>query len=231
MRDFRDAKAMAHALRDALQVKAVETTHSECLELIAKTFGFENWNILSAKIEVARSLAPDAPALAPAAVHDQAPQKTAYHCSFCGKSQHVVRLLIAGPTVFICEECVGACTEIIEDQEIWNLLKADEERGNQAYPAVLEYVRAMSTEDVASCVERSKNGVERQRLHLQRVQRILAMRSGETPAAGLASPEFAYLRNKTREDLLALEQYAQRDLKRYEDTLRIATTVLGTRGP
>jgi Glyoxalase superfamily protein len=39
MRDFRDAKAMAHALRDALKVRAVETTHSECLELIAKAFG------------------------------------------------------------------------------------------------------------------------------------------------------------------------------------------------
>ena len=39
MRDFRDAKAMAHTLRDALKAKAVETTHSECLELIAKTFG------------------------------------------------------------------------------------------------------------------------------------------------------------------------------------------------
>ena len=41
MRDFRDAKAMAHALRGALQVKAVEITHSECLELIAKAFGHE----------------------------------------------------------------------------------------------------------------------------------------------------------------------------------------------
>ena len=41
MRDFRDAKTMAHALRDALQVKAVETTHSECLELIAKAFGYD----------------------------------------------------------------------------------------------------------------------------------------------------------------------------------------------
>ena len=67
MRDFRDAKTMAHALRDALQVKAVETTHSECLELIAKAFGYANWNILSAKIEAAQSRASDAPPLAPAA--------------------------------------------------------------------------------------------------------------------------------------------------------------------
>jgi Glyoxalase superfamily protein/Clp amino terminal domain, pathogenicity island component len=51
MRDFRDAKAMARALRDALNAKAVETTHTEALELIAKAFGYDNWNILSAKIE------------------------------------------------------------------------------------------------------------------------------------------------------------------------------------
>jgi hypothetical protein len=54
MRDFRDAKIIAHALRDALKAKAVETTHSESLELIAKAFGYENWNILSAKIDAAK---------------------------------------------------------------------------------------------------------------------------------------------------------------------------------
>jgi len=32
--------------------------------------------------------------------------KTTLHCTFCGKSQHEVRKLIAGPTVFICDECV-----------------------------------------------------------------------------------------------------------------------------
>jgi hypothetical protein len=54
MRDFRDAKAMARALRNALKAKGVETTHSQSLELIATAFGYANWNILSAKIEAAR---------------------------------------------------------------------------------------------------------------------------------------------------------------------------------
>ena len=45
MRDFRDAKAMAHALRNGLKAKAVETTHSECLKLLAKAFGCESWNV------------------------------------------------------------------------------------------------------------------------------------------------------------------------------------------
>lgn len=45
--------------------------------------------------------------------------KHALYCSFCGKSQHEVYKLIAGPTVFICDECVGLCTEIItEDNKI-----------------------------------------------------------------------------------------------------------------
>ena len=76
MRDFRDAKAMAHTLRDALKVKAVETTHSECLELIARAFGYENWNILSAKIEAARSSASDAGALHAAATTVPEPDNT-----------------------------------------------------------------------------------------------------------------------------------------------------------
>src|SRR5580700_1556436 len=51
MRDFRDAKAMAQTLRDALKQKSVSLTHSESLELIAKVFGFHDWNELSAKIQ------------------------------------------------------------------------------------------------------------------------------------------------------------------------------------
>ena len=39
--------------------------------------------------------------------------KNILYCSFCGKSQHEVRKLIAGPTVFICDECVELCMDII----------------------------------------------------------------------------------------------------------------------
>jgi ATP-dependent Lon protease len=51
MRDFRDAKAMAQTLRDALKTKSVSLTHSESLELVAKSFGVPNWNFLAAKIQ------------------------------------------------------------------------------------------------------------------------------------------------------------------------------------
>lgn len=37
------------------------------------------------------------------------------YCSFCAKSQHEVRKLIAGPTVFICNECVDLCNEIVRE--------------------------------------------------------------------------------------------------------------------
>jgi ClpX C4-type zinc finger/Glyoxalase superfamily protein len=230
MRDFRDAKTMAHALRDALLLKAVETTHSECLELIAKTFGYENWNILSAKIEAARPHAPAVPALSPAAAHDATPKTL--HCSFCGKSQHDVRALIAGPAVFICDECVALCDGIVEDEKIRSLLKADEEGGHQGYPATTEYLRAKSTAELASGVEHSRHLAERHRLERSLIQRMLAVRDGEPPAADLlASPAFARLKDRTREELLALAQEAEGRRKGYEDALRIAAAVLDARGP
>lgn len=42
----------------------------------------------------------------------------ALHCSFCGKSQHEVAKLIAGPMVFICNECVAICDEVIAGQPV-----------------------------------------------------------------------------------------------------------------
>ena len=38
------------------------------------------------------------------------------YCSFCGKSQHEVRKLIAGPSVYVCDECVELCNDIIRDE-------------------------------------------------------------------------------------------------------------------
>jgi len=51
MRDYRDAKAMAKAMRETLATRNIEITHSEALEIVARQFGVETWNILSAKIE------------------------------------------------------------------------------------------------------------------------------------------------------------------------------------
>ncbi len=52
--------------------------------------------------------------------------KNTLYCSFCGKSQHEVRKLIAGPTVFICDECVELCMDIIREETKASGLKSSE---------------------------------------------------------------------------------------------------------
>jgi ATP-dependent Clp protease ATP-binding subunit ClpX len=50
--------------------------------------------------------------------------KNTLYCSFCGKSQHEVRKLIAGPTVFICDECVELCMDIIREESKTHIVKS-----------------------------------------------------------------------------------------------------------
>jgi hypothetical protein len=50
--------------------------------------------------------------------------KSTLYCSFCGKRQHEVRKLIAGPTVFICDECVDLCKDIIQEENKSSLGKS-----------------------------------------------------------------------------------------------------------
>ena len=52
--------------------------------------------------------------------------KNILYCSFCGKSQHEVRKLIAGPTVFICDECVELCMDIIKEESKDSFIKNQE---------------------------------------------------------------------------------------------------------
>ena len=52
--------------------------------------------------------------------------KNTLYCSFCGKSQHEVRKLIAGPTVFICDECVELCMDIIREENKTQIVKSAE---------------------------------------------------------------------------------------------------------
>ena len=50
--------------------------------------------------------------------------KNLIHCSFCGKDQHEVRRLIAGQTVFICDECVELCKDILREENESSLVKS-----------------------------------------------------------------------------------------------------------
>jgi hypothetical protein len=157
MRDFRDAKAMAHSLRDGLKANAIQTTHSESLELIAKAFGYDNWNILSAKIDAAPSRSN--PVSSP---QNRTPQEKLLYCSFCGKNQHEVQKLIAGPAVYICDGCVDLCVDFV-DEHLLRLVEGDEKSA-----------RAMSTERLQHYLEHATKGAERFRLTLQRVEIMLA---------------------------------------------------------
>jgi ClpX C4-type zinc finger protein/glyoxalase superfamily protein len=213
MRDFRDAKVMAHSLRDALKTKAMEITHSESLELIAKTFGYENWNILSAKIDTAQPRAGST-------AGQQGPTPPAIlYCSFCGKNQHEVKSLVAGPHVFICDECIDVCVDII-DEQLLRLIEGDEASA-----------RAMSTERLSHYVEHARKGEQRNRLVLQRIDRMLAIRRNAEPVDDdiLTSSGIIHLKNKTIDELLAMQKYSQDQLKRYEQALRTATPVLNER--
>jgi ATP-dependent Clp protease ATP-binding subunit ClpX len=60
------------------------------------------------------------------ATHTGSDSKNTLYCSFCGKSQHEVRKLIAGPTVFICDECVELCMDIIREETKTTGLKSSD---------------------------------------------------------------------------------------------------------
>ena len=214
MRDFRDAKAMARSLRDALSAKTVQITHSESLELIAKAFGYDNWNILSAKIEPARPHSVSAGCLP-----NPASQTNPLYCSFCGKTQHEVEKLVAGPFVFICDECIDLCTDII-DEQLLRLIEGDEAGA-----------RGMSTDRLLHYVDHAGRGAERNRLALQRIESVLAFREKGSAADGdvSLSPSFAQLKSKTSDELRAMQKYPQAQLKRYEQALRTATTIVNER--
>jgi|TARA_B110000027_G_scaffold125343_1_gene142679 ATP-dependent Clp protease ATP-binding subunit ClpX len=64
--------------------------------------------------------------------------KTTLYCSFCGKSQHEVKKLIAGPTVFICDECVELCMDIIREEH-----KSTVTKSNEGIPTPLEICKIL----------------------------------------------------------------------------------------
>ena len=213
MRDFRDAKVMAHSLRDALKAKTVVISHSESLELIARAFGYDNWNILSAKIGTTQ------PGSSPVTGPQGPEPKQILYCSFCGKSQHDVKKLIAGPAVFICDECVDLCVDII-DEQLLRLADGDEAAA-----------RAMSTDRLLHYVEHAKKGEQRNRLILQRIDRMLEVRRSATPVDDgvLTSSGLIHLQHKTVDELLAMRIFPQDQLKRFEQALRTAMPVLNER--
>jgi ClpX C4-type zinc finger len=84
-------------------------------------------------------------------------EKTLY-CTFCGKSQHEVKKLIAGPSVFICDECIDLCNEIIRD-ELPGLEAAKEKGADLPTPAEIK-----ANLDVGGCGLQPLQAFEAQRV-------------------------------------------------------------------
>ncbi len=70
---------------------------------------------------------------------DKSDSKNTLYCSFCGKSQHEVKKLIAGPTVFICDECVELCMDIIKEEN-----KASFNQKLEGIPSPLEINKVLN---------------------------------------------------------------------------------------
>jgi hypothetical protein len=113
MTTHKDAKTMAKSLRGALADRKISLSHSECLEIVARQFGFADWNTCAVKLlPEDKQPAPSRPGdIAPAASPQSAPTSDAATdasseppptaavwsaCSFCGKKRNEVRTLMGG---------------------------------------------------------------------------------------------------------------------------------------
>ncbi|HVV33745.1 MAG TPA: ClpX C4-type zinc finger protein [Vitreimonas sp.] len=217
MRDYRDAKAMAHSLREALAAKAVTFNHSECLELIAKSLGAETWNILSAKIEAAK---PSVSAAVSVSAPAGSEAKAALKCSFCCKSQHDIQKLIAGPKVFICNECVALCAEIIDDEDLAKLLGE-----NRAH--ALDRLRQRSVEELTAFIAQRQKEIDAGQASLAEISTRLSFADPKEAPAG--DKRFGYLDGKGRDELLMFKTAAEERLRANESTLAAAKVVLAER--
>lgn len=80
------------------------------------------------------------------------------YCSFCGKNQHEVRRLIAGPTVFICDECVVLCMGIVTDSEADDRLRKTMKQKDQvivssADAARLNWMKTWTIHNLNPCLD------------------------------------------------------------------------------
>ena len=216
LRDYRDAKAMAHTLREALAAKAFTLNHSECLELVAKSFGVETWNILSARIEADKP-SPSAARLSAAA--ETTGEKT-LSCSFCGKTQHQVQKLIAGPAAFICNECVSQCTNVIDNEELGKLLGEDRE-------AALDRLRQRSTDALTTYVEQRRKEISLARAGLDQIARRLNF--ADVADARALDKRLGHLESKTRDELIVIGRNIEARLRSSEITLAATEAILAER--
>lgn len=101
--------------------------------------------------------------------------KSTLFCSFCGKSQHVVKKLIAGPAVFICDECVALCTKIVAETP---------DADPNATPAKIEWPDNVTTENLLALLKAQEKTHEEVASRLQKSIDILRTREVSWQAIG-----------------------------------------------
>ena len=169
-------------------------------------------------------------------------EKKQLRCSFCGKSQEQVRKLIAGPNVYICDECVGLCTEIVEEE--YDVLANQSERAEMPKPkeikeildqyvigqeqakkvlsvAVYNHYKRILIDDKADDVELQKSNVlmvgptgTGKTLLAQTLARVLNVPFAIADATSLT--EAGYVGEDVENILLKLIQAADYDIERAE---------------
>ncbi|HXC54882.1 MAG TPA: ClpX C4-type zinc finger protein [Rhizomicrobium sp.] len=95
------------------------------------------------------------------------PDQNTLYCSFCGKSQHAVKKLIAGPAVFICDACVDLCTKIVAETP---------DPDPAAPPKKVEWPDNAPTENLLGLLKAQEKTHEEVALRLQRSIDILRRR-------------------------------------------------------
>jgi len=104
-------------------------------------------------------------------------KKHTLYCSFCRKSQHEVKKLIAGPAIFICDACVALCTKIIESTP---------DPDPKAPPPEIGGIDTFPTERILSLLKAQETSCEDTRAQLQRSIDVLREREVSWAAIGEA---------------------------------------------
>jgi len=208
MRDYRNAKAMAQTLREDLAEKSVNLSHSESLELVSRILGFRDWNVLAAKIEAERG---EPTAISPEG--QPATASTTFFCSFCGKSQHDVRKLIAGPDVFICDSCVELCDDVLLGEDA-------------AKPVTAEDLRPRGTEELIILKAKVVRGLSMSRKLLEQLRPF-----SNAPADDKTkhSPQVAYFLRKPVDQRQSELRTIEIRIASMEGTLAMAQEILRER--
>jgi hypothetical protein len=207
MRDYRDAKAMAQTLRQSLKAQSIDITHSNALELVAKTLGLKNWQVLSARIEADQAT--------PRLPEQPAPQQSGasvLRCSFCGKTQYEVLKLIAGPDVFICDACVGLCDNIVSSE------------GLESYPGAQDLLVDRSIEGLTKLEAKANARIA----HARQLLELLDAVEGESGpgAGGERSNPRAFIRLKSPDERAAYAAAIKAGLSGLERVAATASNLL-----